>query len=518
MRVYKWLPAVILGLLATSPFINAEQIRLADGRFIQGDVVEVKEDGFVFKLTETGGQVYLRWNQVDDGLKKRLTNDLDPDEGLNFEVMIEGSRLELIDGSILEGDIKQSTRGYVVKNWELPKGKEIPADEVLEDGYVTGIMIDASIMMAESDVLKLAEEQRDPIETARQYYELARIADKLGLYPEAKDYVTLALASSPDSKLQARLTDYDTQLDELIRQAAVLQLMVEARKQAKKKVFQTALDILDEAKTTYQPTGAVLTKVDDTYAEIDLDFTKFVITEWYKAMKGVARDWLKEKENKDAAVTEGMNYARRQMDVDIQEKLMEEVGGSDPTDIKNRFNTRFDLDDAGLVRLTMKRVSFGEDGFYQIVGGHLPIAGKKPTDDANNTSPGGPGGGRRGPGGGRDGDGIDNPNDGFKFQDAEKKGEGIPLPDGISPDDVNDILRKILGKDGEKDGDSKNDAPKIGKQDISKLKVPEYVPSLTEWWEKCSTTTRAKWLVAVYVKSAGTMRVFELDDWDIKFK
>ena len=32
----------------------------------------------------------------------------------------------------------------------------------------------------------------------------------------------------------------------------------------------TALDILDEAKTTYQPTGAVLTKVDDTYAEIDL--------------------------------------------------------------------------------------------------------------------------------------------------------------------------------------------------------------------------------------------------------
>ena len=343
--------------------------------------------------------------------------------------------------------------------------------------------------------------------------------DRLALYQEAKDYITLALASDPDNKLQARLTEYDSQLDELIRQAAVLKLLVEARKAAKKKIFQGALNILDEAKENYQPTGQVLKKVDDTYAEIDLDFSKFVISEWYKAMKGVARDWLKQKENKDVTVTEGANYARRQMDVDIQNKIMEEVGGTDPKDIKERFVNRFKLaeEPKNKLHLSMKKASFGEDGFYQgIVGGHLPIAGQKPNTDDNNGNNKQPG--RRGPNpGGKDRDGIDNPDDGFKFQDS-KEGDGIKLPEGVSPDDIKDILRRALGKDEEDKGDSKNDAPKLGKQDLSELKVPDYVPSLTEWWEKISTTSKAKWMVAVYVKYGGTMTPFEYDKWDIKYK
>ncbi|MCB9933707.1 MAG: hypothetical protein H6841_09845 [Planctomycetes bacterium] len=516
MRFLKWIPVVILGLLFCINFVNAEQIRLADGRFLQGDVVEVKDDGFVFKLTESGGQVFLRWNQVDQSLKKRLTNQQDPDEGLNLDVTVPGSRLELIDGTLWEGEITRVANGYRVKNFDNPNGRQVAEDEVIEEGFVTDIMIDAAIMMSERDVLKLAETEREPLETARQYYELARIADRLALYQEAKDYVTLALASSPDSKLQARLTEYDTQLDELIRQAAVLQLLVEARKQAKKKVFQGALNILDEAKNTYQPTGPVLTKVDDTYGEIDLEFTKFVVSEWYKQMKPAARDYLKNKENKDATVTEAMNWARRQMDVDIQERIMKLVGGTDPNDIKARFALRFDLQDAKLLKLSMKKVSFGEDGFYQLVGGHLPIAGKKPQDDPD-ANPNPRDNGRRPGRPGSDGDGIDDPAEGYKFQE-KKEGGGIPLPDGITPEDIQDILKRALGKDGDKEEGGSSDKPKIGKQDLSHLKVPDYVPSLTEWWDKASSTTRYKWLVAVYVKFCGTMTVYELDDWDIKFK
>ena len=511
MRMLKWLPALVLGLLLSVNFVNAEQIRLADGRFLQGDVVEVKEDGFTFKLTESGGQVFLRWNQVDEGLKKRLTNAQDPDEGLNLEVMVEGARLELIDGSVMEGEITQVANGYRVKNFDLTNGKVIPDDEVIEEGFVKDILIDASVMMAEPDVLRLAESQREPLETAKQYYELARIADKLGLYPEAKDYVSLALASSPDSKLQARLTEYETELDELIRQAAVLTLLVEARKQAKKHVYQGALNILDEAKDSYSPTGPVLSKVDDTYAEIDLDFTKYVINEWYKQMKPVARDYIRDKDNKEASVTEALNWARRQMDVAIAEKIAGMVGGSDANDIKNRFQQRFDLDEAKIHRLSTKKATFGEDGFYQIVGGHLPIAGKKPTDDPNATPNNPRDNGRRG--GGRDGDGVNDPADGF-----QEKPDGIPIPDGISPDDIKKAIERALGKDGGDDDSGKKDAPKLGKQDLSKLKVPSYVPSLTEWWDKASSTTKYKWLVAVYVKFGGTMVVYELDDWDIKFK
>jgi tetratricopeptide (TPR) repeat protein len=516
MRFLRWIPVVILGLLFSVNFVDAEQIRLADGRFLQGDVVEVKDDGFVFKLTESGGQVFLRWNQVDEGLKKRLTNQQDPDEGLNLEVTVPGARLELIDGTVYEGDITRVANGYRVKNADIPNGKVISDVDVIEDGFVTDIMIDAAVMMTEQEVLKLAETDREPLETARQYYELARIADRLALYQEAKDYVTLSLASGPDSKLQARLTEYDTQLDELIRQAAVLELLVEARKQAKKKVFQGALNILDEAKNTYKPTGPVLAKVDDTYSELDLQFTKFVIDEWYKQMKPAARDYLRDKENKDVSVTEALNWARRQMDIAIQQRIMTIVGGTDPNDIKARFGQRFDLQNAKLLKLSMKKAGFGEDGFYQIVGGHLPIAGKKPQGDPNaNPTPNPRGNGRRGPGSGSDGDGIDDPEDGYRFQE-KKEGPGIPLPEGISPDDIKDILKRALGEDKE-EGET-NSKPKVGKQDISHLKVPDSVPSLTEWWDKAGTTTKNKWLVAVYVKFSGTMTVYEYDDWDIKFK
>lgn len=514
MRMLKLLPALVLGLFLAVSTVNAEQIRLSDGRYLQGDVVEVKEDGFVFKLTETGGQVFLRWNQVDAGLKKRLNNEKDPDEGLNLEVMVDGARLELIDGAVMLGDITRVANGYRVRNFDYDKGKVIADEDVIEDGFVPDIKIPAIVMMDEVSVMQLAETEREPIETARQYYELARIADKLALYEQAKDYVTLALASGPDSKLQARLSEYENELDELIRQAAVLKLLVEARKAAKKHLYQGALNILDEAKANYQPTGPVLSKVDDTYAEIDLDYTKYVIDEWYQQMKPVARDWLKQKENKDIAVTAALNWARRSMEIAILDKLAEMVGGGDPQDIKKRFTSRFDLEKAGTLRLSMKKCSFGEDGFYQIIGGNRMISGRKPAENPD-SNPNGRDDGRDGPRG-RDRDGIDDPADGF--QDGEK-GEGIPIPDGMSKDDIKDIIRRALGEDDDKEDAGSSRPAKAVRPNLEDLdEPPKYYPSMMDWWDKAGTTTKSKWLVAVYVTNAGTMVVYEWPDWDVKFK
>jgi hypothetical protein len=513
MKLLRWLPAVALALLFSVNFVSAEQILLSDGRYLQGDVVEVKDDGFTFKLTESGGQVFLRWNQVDASLKKRLTNQQDPDENLNLEVMVPGTRLELIDGTVFEGDITPTTNGYRVKNFELTNGKVVAEDEVMEEGFIKDIMIEATVMMSPADVLKLAEEQRTPLETARQFYELARIADRMALYQEAKDYVILALASSPDSQLQARLTQYDTELEELIRQAAVLEMMVKAREQAKKKVFQTALNILTEAKDTFKPTEAVLAKVDATFAEIDLDFTKYVIDEWYKQMKPVATAYLKLKENKEILAPEAANYARRQMDLDIAEKIMGLVGGDDANDIKKRFMERFDLEDKKLIRLGVKKASFGETGFYQIVPyGHLQIAGKKPNEE---TPPAG------GPGG-RDRDGVSDPADGFQAaKKKEKEGDSKmpPLPDGITEDAIKEALKRALGEDDDEEEGSA-DAPKAGRPDTTRLaeKAPTFYPSLDEWWDKAGTSTRAKWMVAMYVVTEQSTRIQDWPDWDVKFK
>ncbi|MDC1142480.1 tetratricopeptide repeat protein [Planctomycetota bacterium] len=511
------LPAIAAGLFFSSVFVSAEQIRLSDGRYLQGSVDEVREDGFTFKLTESGGKVFLRWNQVDEGLKKRLLNEKDPDEDLNLTVIVIGARLELVSGEVHEGDITRVGAGYKVVNMEFEKGKTFDADEVLEDGFIENIEIDAATIMSSKEVLALAEERREP-ETARQFYELARIADRLALYEDARDYITLALAASPDVKLESRLTEYETKLTELIRQRQILQEIVNAKALAKKKKFQLALDLLDHAKTDYNPTDLVLDKWQEVFDEVDVEFSQFVIKDYYKRMKPAARAFVKEKRDTDLTVQEALNYARRQMDVDIQELIAETVGSEDPTAIKKRFLARFDLEAEKVVRLSIKKESFGKDGFYQIVKGHLPIAGKKTADSNNNSNRNKDDGrnprkfpeGRRG---GRDGDGV------ADDQEAGTDFQGLPeLPEGL-PDDVNDILEKLRKAAGEnaKKGESE-EYKKVGKQDLSHLKVPSVVPSLVEWWDKASTSTRTNWIMAVYARFGNTMRVVDLDDWNIKFK
>lgn len=505
--------AVGLGALLAPVTVQAEQIRLADGRYLQGEVGEVTEEGFEFKLTETGGKVFLRWNQVDDGLRKRLRNEQDPDEGLNLEVLVDGARLELISGEVREGKITRTGNAYTVVNFDKPRGETIPADEVVEEGFVTGIQIDATVMMSEVEALALAEQERSPLETAKQFYEMARIADRFALYEEAKDYVALALAAGPDAKLQARLTEYDAKLEELIRQKGLLTALVAARQLAKKKSFQPALDVLNDAKEEFKPTDAVLEKWDETFAEIDMDFTKFVIAEWYKQMKPAAQKKVKEK---DITVQDALNWARREMDLEIQRRIGAIVGSEDLNNIKSRFVSRFDLADTKVLKLSTRKASFGEDGFYQIVGGHLPVAGKQPAPESTQPGPqpGNNGNGNRGRSRGGDGD-----REGDETGDAREFQQGPKLPEGISPDDIKDILRRALEKDGEEEGaKSGGEGTSPVKQDISKLKVPEVVPPMTEWWDKGSSTTRARWLVAVYVKFAGTMRVLELDRWDVKYR
>jgi len=545
MRIRTFLAALSLaafvGLGLNPAAAKAEQIRLSDGRFLQGDVEEVKEDGFTFRLTDSGGKVFLRWNQVDANLKQRLKNEKDPDEGLNLDVTVDGARLELIDGSVLEGKVTRSGNTYTVVNRDRPRGIEVQQEDVVEEGVIEDIQIDATVMMSEREALSLAEERRAPLETARQYYEMARIADKLGLYEEAKDFVTLGLAATPDQKLQAKLTEYEAKLTELIRQKELLTALAAARQLSKQHKYQKALDVLKTAKETYKPTEGVLAKWEEVNAETDLEFTKFVISEWYKVMKPVIQAKLKDKNSKNITVQEAMNWARREMDIEIQKRLAATTEG-DPQNMKIRFAKRIAMHDEKTVRLTTKKVTFGEDGFYQVVGGHLPVAGKQPNPAASNPgagNPRGPGSGPGGPGGNPGGNpGGSGPNSGDRNvggidwaefeemmkgqQKEEPKGGGFQempkLPDNITPDDIKEALRKALGEDK---GEEKKDAPKTNspiKQDISALKVPSYVPSLTEWWEKSSSANRTRWLLAVYVKFGGTMQVLELDDWDIKYR
>ncbi|GIK52976.1 MAG: hypothetical protein BroJett014_19490 [Planctomycetota bacterium] len=509
-----------LALVAHASLVQAEQIKLADapdgtkGRFLQGEVVEVKPDGFTFKLTETGGVIFLRWNQVDAALKKRLLNEKDPDEGLNLEVLIDGARLELATGDVLMGTVVLQGANYVVTNLDSPRGKTIASEDVIEGGYMPNVKIPATVLKTPEETLKIAEEQRAPLESARQFYELARIADRMGLYEAAKDYVSIGLGMTPDKKLQTRLEEYNVKLDELIRQRDLLNALTEARKAAAKHVYQLALNSLNDAKKKYNPTGDVLVKFEETYNEINDDFSKYVITEWYNQLKIVARNKTKDKK---LTWQEGRNWALRELENEVRQAIALKTGG-EINDIKARFVARVKEE------ISMKKISFEETGFYDVVGGHLPSAGNKPnpngTQPARGPNPGQPGGDRPrnpGPGGSNrsvgpvDGDRDELPQSRDRFQEKPKEG-GSSSP---SPQEIEDFIRKAK----EAYDKAQADRQKQGQgQDLSKLKVPANSPSIDDWWKTLSRTAKANWLVAIYVRFGGTMTVYEQEYWDIKYK
>lgn len=504
--------AMALCLMASVHAVSAEQIKLSDGRFVQGEVGEVKADGFSFKLTESGGTIFLRWSQVDAGLKKRLLNEKDPNEGLNFDVLIDGARLELNSGEVLMGDIKLSGNKYVVTNLEI-KGRSYDAEDVIEGGYSADVKIPATVMKPPAEVLKIAEEQRAPLESARQFYELARIADRMGLYEEAKDYVTLALAASPDKAMQSTLETYNAKLDELIRQRDLLNALAEARKAAGKHIYQLALNGLNDAKKTYNPTGEVLEKFEETYNEIDADFSEFIVTEWYKQMPALAR---KKAATKNLTWQEARNWALKEFEVEIKAAIAIKTGG-DQNDIKARFVKR------DKEKLTLRKISFGESGFYDVVGGPLQSAGVKAGQSGQPGATPGPNPGDRrgsdrprgnGPGGNNGsvepGNNFDDDHDGLQAQPKKEGGGDLPP----LPPDAEEYLRKIKEAYDKQQADK---AKQGASQDLSKFKVPTTYPSIEDWWKEQSRINKLNWMMAIYVRFAGTM-YFEQELQDLKYK
>ncbi|MHC5040639.1 MAG: hypothetical protein ACYTHM_25280, partial [Planctomycetota bacterium] len=100
----------VAALLVAAVQVSGEIVRLPDGRFLQGEIVESDKAGFVFKRWDTGGIVKLSWEQVHSDDRIRLRRTL----GLEFadkeqRITVQGFRLHLKSGDILEGVVLERT-------------------------------------------------------------------------------------------------------------------------------------------------------------------------------------------------------------------------------------------------------------------------------------------------------------------------------------------------------------------------------------------------------------------------
>src|SRR5690606_15472548 len=168
----------------------------------------------------------------------------------------------------------------------------------------------------------------------------------------------------------------------------------------------------------FQPADAVLEKWQATVDEVEVSYSEFVIKDWYKQIRPAITRKLRES---DGSISEYIAWTRRDLDNSIAAAIARNVTGYDDdvylfvtgsmtpaqdldfqrlmndneelkqqtekvravlTDVRERFPKRFELEIQGKLRLSIKKASFGMDGFYAIVGGHLPVNGKKPEQQA----------------------------------------------------------------------------------------------------------------------------------------
>ncbi|MCK6438679.1 MAG: hypothetical protein L6Q71_00575 [Planctomycetes bacterium] len=515
--MYRFLPRLLIAVMPACVVgaVSAEQIQLANNEYIQGEVTgDPTEDGFNFKLTSTGGVIFLRWTQVSEKDAKRLKKVEDPLAGLNLNITVKGGRLELIDGSIIEGFIEARDDHYIVNNLDQ-WGRRIEKANVVE--WFTDVDIDARAVHQPAKILE-DELFTAPPATASDFYRFARLAERLGLYPEARDYVDTLLGLNPSQQLRGLAEELGAAIDELIRQQALLEAIKGARVFAAKKQYPNALALIDAIVNDHAPSGAVAEKMKQTRDEIDKEFTVYVSKEWFVQMGAIAAAKVTDKE---FTVDLVRGYVTGQFSLDIALALVKKTGGNVndqkyQQDIINRFKSR------DISALSLRTASFGKDGWYDVLGGPLPSAGNVGQATGKNASknPGGnKGSNKTGSGsssGGRDG--FSDARKHFEQQyqqppkpkEADKSGpveEDASDEDGgteLSDEAVKEMIKKL--EEDAKNGaeQAKTDTrpafvPQKFEKDDPERAVPENTPSIQDWWKKASSSKKKDWLIACYV-------------------
>lgn len=535
---------------------EAEQIRLSDGRIVQGEVVgAVTETGFNFRLTSTGGQAFFRWTQINKEDEARLRNIKDPDAGLQLIVYVQGDRLNRLNGDPIEGRVEVMSDHFLVKNQRFKTGVKVPVEEVVEgpDALQKNVQIDARVIHTPAEVLALREAELPAEATAQDYYALARLAEHMGLFVEAQDRLQRCLDLAPTSKLLTAAETMKARVDELIKQSAVLKLLDAVRGLAENRNFAHALYELGEAmkgeRNGTKPTGAILDAMERLKLEIEAEYMGWVINEWNDEAYQAIRTWVKA--NKDATVNEAVNFARRTSEQELLKSMVAQSRGaldkklvSDALitgQIRNNMAAR--LTDKWTKKLRERNADFGKDGWYQIVQGNLPNAGKQRAQQPQQPPQGnqpprfprqpGGGGGGGGPRGGSDfapesfefpgvsGAPADfapqeGPKGGEKKEEEKKEGDG-GIGD-VDADAIAEIAKRIAeaaeaakkrGQEnsGQVEGGPRRPSAQYKEDDPRWKDVPAVVPSLQDWWIKQSDTRKMKWMMAVYARDGMTMDI-----------
>jgi tetratricopeptide (TPR) repeat protein len=435
-------------LLASPAFAGSEQdtVRLKSGRILTGIVLvdESNREGFTVQRWDTGGVVFVHWNQITDLEKNRLANRMP--EVRPVGVMLDGVRAMTAGRDVVGVLVKEDASNLQIKTKDAKAPVQVPKSALLRpqelvkipeaDAYSSDEMVDSRQAKAnEKDYAAMLD--------------LGKFAASLRLYERAKECYTKA--SAADASKKEEIEGIIAQNDTLIKEGKAAALVAQVKEYVETIEFAKALETIKKLNADFSDTE-VAKQNRDLAASVEKkakDFESKRVEYLAENVPQAYKDRRSTLFNQYATASkykigEALQHANK-IDEEVVSELAKRMK-STPEEISAAWGKR---------ELKPKTVSYG-DGSWIVKGGQD---------------------------GGLDTDAKTQPNANPNGNNNKNNGGGFGFTGGNN--------RNTGGK-----GNQPNQPVPLGK----KLETKD------EWWSTASSSDRRNFVEAEYAKNSGAVK------------
>jgi len=257
---------VLAILLLASPALagsDQDTVRLKSGRILTGVVLldESNREGFTVQRWDTGGIVFVHWNQITELEKNRLANRLP--EARPQGVMLDGVRAMTAGRDVVGVLVKEDASGLHIKTKDAKAPVQIPKSALLRPADL--------LKIPESDAYSPDEmiDSRQAKANEKDYgamVDLGKFAASLHLYERAKEFY--GKAASADASKKDEIEGILAQNDTLIKEGKAAALVAQVKEYVETIEFAKALETIKKLNADFGDTE-VAKQNKDLAASVD---------------------------------------------------------------------------------------------------------------------------------------------------------------------------------------------------------------------------------------------------------
>jgi len=243
------LALVLLASPAMAGGSEQDTVRLKSGRILTGIVLldETNKEGFTVQRWDTGGIVFVHWNQITDLEKNRLANRIP--EARPMGVMLDGVRAMTAGRDVVGILVREDAGNLLIKTKDAKAPVQVPKSALLRpqeslkipeaDAYSPDEMVDSRLAKAnEKDYSAMLD--------------LGRFAASLRLYERAKEVYTKA--ASADASKKDEIEAVISQNDTLIKEGKAAALVSQVKEFVETIEFAKALETIKKLNADFGDT------------------------------------------------------------------------------------------------------------------------------------------------------------------------------------------------------------------------------------------------------------------------